>query len=58
MWKFTIKQDGLKVVSGLGEDKEFVINECFRYLAQYSEEYFTKMTMEIKEMEDNNEHFN
>ena len=23
MWKFTIKQDGLKVASGFGDDKEF-----------------------------------
>lgn len=51
MWKFTIKQDGLKVASGFGEDKEFVITECFKYLAVYSEETFKKMTMEIKETE-------
>lgn len=41
-----------KVASCFGEDKEYVINECFRYLAQYSEEDFKKMTMEIKETEE------
>lgn len=52
MWKFTIKQDGLKVTSGFGEDKEFVLDECFHYLYLYAEENFKKMTMEIKEVED------
>ena len=51
MWKFTIKQDGLKVASGFGEDKEFILGECFHYLSQYAEEDFKKMTMEIKETE-------
>lgn len=51
MWKFTIKQDGLKVASGLGDDKEFVLDECFHYLSLYSEEEFKKMTIEIKEVE-------
>lgn len=49
MWKFTIKQDDLEVVSGFGEDKEFVLGECFHYLSQYAEETFNKMTIEIKE---------
>ena len=52
MWKFTIKQDGLKVASGFGDDKEFVLNECFHYLSLYAEETFKKMTMEIKETEE------
>lgn len=52
MWKFTIKQDGLKVASGFGDDKEFVINEFFHYLSLYAEETFKKMTMEIKETEE------
>lgn len=52
MWKFTIKQDGLKVASGFAENKEDCIDECFRYLAQYAEETFKKMTMEIKETEE------
>lgn len=51
MWKFTIKQDGLKVASSFGEDKEFVLIECFDYLSQYAEEDFKKMTIEIKEVE-------
>lgn len=51
MWKFTIKQNGLKVASGFGEDKEFVLNECFHYLSQYADETFKKMTMEIKEID-------
>lgn len=52
MWKFNIKQDGLKVAFGFGEDKEFVLSECFYYLSQYSEETFKKMTMEIKEIDE------
>lgn len=52
MWKFTIKQDGVKVASGFADEKEFALDECFRYLAQYAEEDFTKMTMEIKETEE------
>ena len=52
MWKFTIKQDGLKVASGFGDDKEFVFNECFNYVALYPEESFKKMTIEIKETDE------
>ena len=49
MWKYSIKQDGLKVASGFGDDKEFVFNECFHYVSLYAEEDFKKMTIEIKE---------
>lgn len=52
MWKFTIKQDGLKVASGFGEEKEFILGECLHYLSLYAEENFKKMTMEIKEVEE------
>lgn len=52
MWKFTIKQDGLKVASGFGEDKLFILGECFHYLSLYVEENFKKTTVEIKETEE------
>lgn len=52
MWKFTIKQDGIKVASGFGEDKDFIFNEYYHYLALYSEESFKKITTEIKEMDE------
>jgi hypothetical protein len=52
MWKFTIKQDGLKVASGFGEDKEFVISECFHYVSLYAEDDFKNMTIEIKEKDE------
>lgn len=51
MWKFTIKQDGLKVASGFEEDKEFIFNECFHSVSLYAEEDFKKMTIEIKKEE-------
>lgn len=49
MWKFVIKQDGLKVASGFADDKEDCIEMCFDYLSLYAEESFSKMTIEIKQ---------
>lgn len=49
MWKFVIKQDGLKVASGFAENKEDCIGESFHYLCIYAEESFNKMTMEVKQ---------
>lgn len=52
MYKFTIKQNGLKVVSGFADNKEDCIGEAFHYLCLYAEESFKKMTMEIKEIDE------
>ena len=47
-WVFTIKQDGLKVAGGFAFNKEDCLSEACHYWAQYEEEDFTKMTMEVK----------
>lgn len=48
-WKFEIKQDGLMVARGEGEDKEFILSEAEHYFSIYEEEDFKKMTLEVKE---------
>lgn len=48
-WKFIIKQDGLMVARGEGEDKEFILSEAEHYFSMYEEEDFKKMTLEVKE---------
>lgn len=48
MWKFTIKQDGLVVARGFGEEKEIIVREMIHYADLYAEEDFNKMTIEIK----------
>lgn len=48
-WTFKIKQDGLIVANGFCDNKELAVNEAFRYLSQYAEEEFGKMTLEIRE---------
>lgn len=48
MYKFTIKQDDVPVVSGQAEDKEFLLKEAIGKLSQYSEEDFSKLALEFK----------
>lgn len=43
MYKFTIKQDDVSVLSGQAEDKGVLIDEALRYFSQYSEENFNKL---------------
>lgn len=49
-WKFIIKQDGLMVARGEGEDKDFILSEAGHYFSMYEEEDFKKMTLEVKEV--------
>lgn len=48
MYKFTIKQDDISVVSGQAEDKELLLKEAIGKLSQYSEEDFSKLALEFK----------
>lgn len=48
MYKFTIKQDDVPVVSGQAEDKELLLKEAIGKLSQYSEEDFSKLALEFK----------
>ena len=48
MYKFTIKQDDVSVVSGQAEDKELLLKEAIGKLSQYSEENFSKLALEFK----------
>ena len=49
-WKWFIKQDGLTVAKGFADDKETAVSEASHYSNQYFEETFTKMTVTIKEL--------
>lgn len=48
MYKFTIKQDDISVVSGQAEDKELLLKEAIGKLSQCSEENFNKLVLEFK----------
>lgn len=48
MYKFTIKQDDVSVVSGQAEDKELLLKEAIGKLSQCSEENFSKLALEFK----------
>lgn len=48
MYKFTIKQDDISVVSGQAEDKEFLLKEAIGKLSQCSKEDFSKLILEFK----------
>ena len=48
MYKFTLKQDNFPVASGQADDRVFLVNEAFRYFSQYSEEDFSKLSLEFK----------
>ena len=48
MYKFTIKQDDISVVSGQAEDKELLLKEAIGKLSQCSEEDFSKLILEFK----------
>lgn len=48
MYKFTIKQDDISVVSGQAEDKELLLKEAIGKLSQCSKEDFSKLILEFK----------
>lgn len=50
-WKWEIKQDNLIVVRGFADDKEAALTEASHYANQYFDEDFSKMTVTIKEVE-------
>ena len=51
-WMWQIKQDGLTVSKGFADDKEIAVTEASHYANQYFEETFSKMSITIKEIED------
>ena len=51
IWKFVLKQDGLTVARGEGDDKDFVISEAEHYFSMYESEDYKKMTLELKKKE-------
>ena len=49
-WTWQIKQDNLVVVKGFADDKEIALTEASHYANQYFDENFSKMTVTIKEL--------
>lgn len=49
-WIWQIKQNGLTVAKGFADDKETTVIEASHYANQYFEETFSKMTITIKEL--------